>query len=114
MLIIAQVKRPAPISPERRSSRRVHPSRSVRLVEISAGGLTLETGVPLKKGQVCDLVLRLDDRHIPVAARVLRLRRLQDVFRASLAFERIFDGDRTFLDQSLVREVAERMTVILR
>ncbi len=105
--------RPSPV--ERRTSRRVYPSRSARLVDISSGGLTLETATPLDKGGVYDLVLRLEEHHVPVAARVLRLRRVGiGVVRASLVFERIFEADRAFLDQVLVREVAERMTVILR
>jgi len=83
-------------------------------VDISPGGLTLETGVPLERDQAYDLVLRLDDFRIPVAARVLRLHKRGDVVRANMVFERIFDSDRTLLEQVLVREVAERMTVILR
>ena len=99
---------------ERRASPRVYPSRSVRLVDISPGGVTVETGVALKKNEAYDLILRLDDFRIPVAARVLRLRKRGDVVRASMMFERIFDTDRALLEQVLVREVAERMTIILR
>lgn len=99
---------------ERRVERRVYTTRSARLVDISPGGLTLETSASLDKDRVYDLVLRVDDHRIPVAARALRLRRWRGVTRASMAFERIFDTDRAYLEQVLVREVAERITVVLR
>jgi hypothetical protein len=63
---------------------------------------------------MCDLLFRLEDHRIPVAARVIRTRRGGKLTRASLVFERIFESDRLLLEQSLVREVAERITVIVR
>jgi len=47
---------------------------------------------------------------MPVTARVLRLRKNGEMLRASLVFERLLESDRALLEQSLVREVAERMT----
>jgi hypothetical protein len=86
----------------------------VRLVDISAGGLTLETRLPLEKGRTYDLILRLDTLRMPVAARVLRVRKTGDATSVSLVFERVLESDRQYLEQALVREVAERITVILR
>lgn len=103
---------PAPA--ERRGARRVFTSRSARILDVSPGGLRLETAVPLEKDRVYDLIIRVDDRRIPVAARVLRVRRFGETVRANMVYERIFETDRDYLDQVLVREVAERMTVVVR
>jgi c-di-GMP-binding flagellar brake protein YcgR len=99
---------------ERRASKRVQPKRSARIVDISLGGITIETAAPLRRGGSCELILQLDEHRMPVAARVLRLRRARDVVRASLVFERMLESDRRELEQALVRAVAERMTVIVR
>jgi c-di-GMP-binding flagellar brake protein YcgR len=99
---------------ERRTSTRVRPARSARLLDISAGGVSVETAAPLERDAVYDLILRLDDRRITVACRVVRLERLRDVTRASMAFDRVLDADRDFIVESLVRESAERLTVIIR
>jgi hypothetical protein len=100
--------------PERRAAARVAPLRSARILDISPSGIAIETGAALQPGRVYDLILRLDEHRMPVAAKVLRLRRSGAVLRASLAFERILESDRRQLEQALVREVAERMTVIVR
>jgi hypothetical protein len=99
---------------ERRAQTRVRPGRSARIVDVSPGGIAIEIEAPLVKGGLCDLILQLDERRMPVTAKVLRLRRAGPLFRASLVFERILDSDRQELEQALVREVAERMTVIVR
>lgn len=99
---------------ERRTSARVAPLRSARILDISPSGIAIETAAPLEPGRVYDLILRLDEHRMPVAAKVLRLRRSGGALHASLAFERILESDRRQLEQALVREVAERMTVIVR
>jgi hypothetical protein len=99
---------------ERRASPRVRPERSARLVDISAGGVCVETAAPLEPDGIYDLILRLDDRRITVACRVVRLERLHDLRRASMAFDRVLESDRAFITESLVRETAERLTVIIR
>ena len=99
---------------ERRASPRVRPERSARLVDISAGGVCLETAAALAPEGVYDLILRLDDRRITVACRVVQLHRLGDLRRASMAFDRLLESDRGFIEESLVREAAERLTVIIR
>jgi hypothetical protein len=99
---------------ERRAAVRARPKRSARIVDISPGGITIETAAPLRRNGACDLILQLDEHRMPVAARVLRLRRARGVVRASMVFERMLESDRRELEQALVREVAERMTVIVR
>jgi c-di-GMP-binding flagellar brake protein YcgR len=99
---------------ERRTSSRVRPERSARLVDISAGGVCVETSAPLQPDGIYDLILRLDDRRITVACRVVRLHRLNDLRRASMAFDRVLESDRAFIAETLVREAAERLTVIIR
>jgi len=81
---------------------------------VSSLGLSLETPATLEKDRVYELILRLDDQRMPVAARVLRVHENGGTFRASFVFERLLESDRALLEQSLVREVAERMTVIIR
>lgn len=88
--------------------------RSARILDISPGGIALETSAPLQGGKVYDLILQLEEHRMPVAARAVRVRRSGGATRASLVFERILEPDREYLNQTLVREVAERMTVILR
>ena len=63
---------------------------------------------------VYDLILRLDDRRITVACRVVRLQRLHDLRRANMAFDRVLETDRDFIAETLVREAAERLTVVIR
>jgi hypothetical protein len=99
---------------ERRTSPRVRPERSARLVDISAGGVCVETAAPLSPDGVYDLILRLDDRRITVACRVVQLHRLGELRRASMAFDRLLEADRGFIQESLVRETAERLTVVIR
>jgi hypothetical protein len=99
---------------ERRAEARVRPARSARIIDVSPGGIAIEIDASLVKGGLCDLILQLDERRMPVTAKVLRVRRLGQLVRASLVFERILDSDRQELEQALVREVAERMTVIVR
>ena len=99
---------------ERRASPRVRPERSARLVDISAGGVCVETAAPLVPDGVYDLILRLDDRRITVACRVVRLQRLHDLRRANMAFDRVLETDRDFIAETLVREAAERLTVVIR
>lgn len=95
-------------------ARRVPAMKSARILDISPGGIALETAALLEKGRVYDLVLQLEERRMPVAARAVRVRRSGGATRASFSFERILESDRELLNQALVREVAERMTVILR
>jgi hypothetical protein len=83
-------------------------------VDISAGGVCVETTAPLEPAGVYDLILRLDDRRITVACRIVRLQRLGDLRRASMAFDRLLESDRGFIEESLVRETAERLTVVIR
>ena len=99
---------------ERRTSPRIRTERSARLVDISAGGVCVETAAPLQPDGIYDLILRLDDRRITVACRVVQLHRLNDLRRASMAFDRVLDSDRSFIAETLVRETAERVTVIIR
>jgi hypothetical protein len=99
---------------ERRASPRVRPERSARLVDISAGGVCVETTAPLEPAGMYDLILRLDDRRITVACRIVRLQRLGDLRRASMAFDRLLDSDGGFIQECLVRETAERLTVVIR
>ena len=103
-----------PAAQERRTSPRVRPERSARLVDISAGGVCVETSAPLQPDGIYDLIFRLDDRRITVACRVVRLLRLHDLRRASMAFDRVLESDRAFIAETLVREAAERLTVIIR
>ena len=103
-----------PSGEERRASPRVRPERSARLVDISAGGVCVETTAPLEPDGLYDLILRLDDRRITVACRVVRLQRLFDLRRASMAFDRVLETDRAFITEALVREAAERLTVVIR
>ena len=56
----------------------------------------------------------LTDRRITVACRVVRLLRLNDLRRASMAFDRVLETDRAFIAESLVQQAAERLTVIIR
>jgi hypothetical protein len=105
---------PAPRGEERRTSPRVRPERSARLVDISAGGVCVETAAELAPNGVYDLILRLDHRRITLACRVVQLHRLGDLRRASMAFDRLLESDRGFIEESLVREAAERLTVIIR
>jgi hypothetical protein len=99
---------------ERRGAPRVRPSRSARLLDISTLGLALETSAEIESGRVYDLILGMDDYRMPVSARAIHVRQQGDIFRASFAFDRIMESDRQMLEQALVREVADRMTVILR
>jgi hypothetical protein len=99
---------------ERRASPRVRPERSARLVDVSAGGICVETAAALAPDGVYDLILRLDDRRITVACRVVQLHRLGELRRASMAFDRLLESDRDFIEESLVRETAERLTVVIR
>jgi len=92
----------------------VRPSRSARLLDISALGIALETSAEIEQGGVYDLILGLDDQRMPVSARAVHVRRQGDLCRASFAFDRILESDRQFLEQTLVREVADRITVLLR
>ena len=108
---------PAPSGPrtdERRAYPRIRPERSARLVDISEGGVCVETAAPLQPDGIYDLILRLDDRRITVACRVVQLHRLHDLRRASMAFDRVLESDRAFIAETLVRETAERLTVIIR
>ena len=82
---------------ERRASPRVRPERSARLVDISSGGVCVETAAPLEPDGVYDLILRLND---------LR--------RASMAFDRVLETDRAFIAETLVPHAADRLTVIIR
>jgi hypothetical protein len=107
------VKRPVP-DDERRGAPRIRPSRSARLLDVSALGLALETEAEIRKGQVYDLILGLDDHRMPISARAVHVRKQGSLVRASFAFERILESDRTTLQQTLVREVVDRMTVLLR
>lgn len=109
------VKHEPPEPPdERRGAPRVRPSRSARLLDISALGLALETDAEVRKGQVYDLILGLDDHRMPIAARAVHVHKDGKRVRASFAFDRILESDRRFLQQTLVREVVDRMTVLLR
>jgi PilZ domain len=81
---------------------------------VSARGLAVETPTQIEAGRLYDLILGLDDQRMPVSARAIHVRRRGDLYRASFAFDRILDSDRETLEQGLVREVADRMTVILR
>ena len=92
----------------------MQPSRSARLLDISHLGVSLETPTPIEVGAIYDLILTLDDRRMPVSVRAVHVRRNGDLFRGSFSFDRILDSDREFLEQTLVREVADRMTVVLR
>lgn len=107
-------RKPAPKALERRAATRVPASRSARIIDVSATGIVIETAAPLEKGGLCELILQLDERRMPVAAKILRLRRAGDVLRASMVFERMLESDRSELDRALVREVVDRMTVIVR
>ena len=60
---------------ERRGAPRVRPSRSARLLDISALGLALETEAEVTKGQVYDLILGLDDHRMPISARAVHVRK---------------------------------------
>ena len=102
------------LNEERRSSPRVRPERSARVVDISAGGVCVETAAALAPDGVYDLILRLDDRRITVACKVVQLHRLGELRRASMAFDRLLESDRGFIEESLVREAAERLTVVIR
>ena len=99
---------------ERRAASRFRLSRSARLLDVSAIGLSLETSASLEKDEAYDLVLHVDDRHMPVSGRVLRLTAGPETVSAAMVFERILEPDRQFLKHSLARDVAERMTVVLR
>lgn len=107
-------RKPAPKARERRVATRVRPRGSARIIDVSLTGIAIETAAPLVKGALCELILQLDERRMPVAAKILRVRRAGDVLRASLVFERMLESDRSELERALVREVAERMTVIVR
>jgi hypothetical protein len=108
-----RVKRPVPVD-ERRGVPRIRPSRSARLLDVSALGIALETEMEIRKGEVYDLILSLDDHRMPISARAIHVGRQGDLVRASFAFDRILESDRTLLQQTLVREVVDRMTVLLR
>jgi hypothetical protein len=99
---------------ERRGAPRIRPSRSARLLDISALGLALETEADVTKGQIYDLILGLDDHRMPISARAVHVRKEGKLIRASFAFDRVLESDRQLLRQTLVREVVERMTVLLR
>lgn len=108
-----QTPEPEPAD-ERRGAPRVRPSRSARLLDVSTLGIALETEAEIKKGDVYDLILAVDDRRMPISARAVHVRNDGTMVRASFAFDRILESDRQFLQQTLVREVADRMTVLLR
>jgi len=99
---------------ERRGASRVRASRSARLLDISTLGLALETSAEIESGRVYDVILVMDEYRMPVSARAVHVRHQGNLFRASFAFDRIMEADRQMLEQALVREVADRMTVILR
>ena len=107
-------QRATPQPVERRRAPRVQPSQSARLIDVSPLGVALETPVEIQQGRSYDLILGLDVHRMPVSARAVHVRLHGDVYRASFAFDRILDSDRAMLEQSLVREVVDRMTVILR
>lgn len=109
------VKREDPAPPdERRGAPRIRPSRSARLLDVSVLGLAIETEADVTKGQVYDLILGLDDHRMPISARAVHVRKEGKLIRASFAFDRVLESDRQLLRQTLVREVVERMTVLLR
>jgi PilZ domain-containing protein len=99
---------------ERRGSPRIRPSRSARLLDVSALGLAVETEADVTKGQIYDLILGLDDHRMPISARAVHVRKEGKLIRASFAFDRVLESDRQLLRQTLVREVVDRMTVLLR
>ncbi len=99
---------------ERRGAPRIRPSRSARLLDISALGLAIETEADVTKGQIYDLILGLDDHRMPISARAVHVVKEGKRIRASFAFDRVLESDRQLLRQTLVREVVERMTVLLR
>ena len=106
---------PAPSTTlERRAAPRLRPSHSARLVDVSTLGLALETSSPIEQGRVYDVILCLDEYRMPVSARAVHVRHHGDLFRASFAFDRILESDQRLLEETLVAEVADRMTVILR
>ena len=105
--------RRTPSRDERRTERRVEARGSARILDMSPGGIRIETSFPLEKGRVYDLILQLGSRRMPVAARVLRARRQASATDASLVFERFLGTDREYLEQTLVGEVVQRMTVIV-
>jgi PilZ domain len=109
------VKRDTPDpADERRGAPRIRPSRSARLLDISALGLAIETEADVTKGQMYDLILGLDDHRMPISARAVHVRKEGSLIRASFAFDRVLESDRQVLRQTLVREVVDRMTVLLR
>ena len=108
------LRRNTPTEDERRSIPRVAPHRSARIIDISPRGIQLDTSVPLIREDRCDLLLRVDDRVMPVSGRIVTCRRKDGTTRARIAFERVLESDRQYLEQVLVREVADRITVILR
>jgi hypothetical protein len=103
----------APRQEERRRVPRVQPSRSARLLDVSPLGVAIETATLIEKSRVYDLILSLEDHRMPVSARAVHVRQHGDVYRASFYFDRILDSDRERLQQTLVREVADRMTVVI-
>jgi hypothetical protein len=88
--------------------------RSARLIDVSTLGLALETEAVIEKGEICELILTLDQHRMPVAARAVHVRHHGSLYRASFAFDRILESDRALLEQTLVGHVADRMTVVLR
>jgi hypothetical protein len=115
VLILVEVKKhsSAARQPERRRAPRVQPSRSARLLDVSPLGVAIETATLIEKGRVYDLILALEEHRMPVSARAVHVRHYGDVYRASFAFDRILDSDRERLQQTLVREVADRMTIVI-
>ncbi len=76
--------------------------------------MALATEMEIRKGEVYDLILSLDDHRMPISARAIHVRKDGRLVRASFAFDRILESDRQLLQQTLVREVVDRMTVLLR
>jgi hypothetical protein len=113
VLILGGVKRASGVKEkggaERRRAPRVQPRRSARLIDVSPLGVAIETAAAIEKGRVYDLILGLDDQRMPVSARAVDVRRSGELYHARLAFDRILDSDRATLEQSLVREVADRI-----
>ena len=101
-------------SDERRGAPRLRPSRSARLLDVSPLGLALDTEADIRKDQVYDLILGLDEHRMPISARAIHVHREGKRVRASFAFDRILESDRNLLQQTLVHEVVDRMTVLLR
>jgi c-di-GMP-binding flagellar brake protein YcgR len=71
-------------------------------INLSLGGVCIETSYPLFKGEILDIAIALESRVITCSGRVLHVHGLKRKrFRAGVCFEKISEENRRLLEQYL-------------